>query len=110
MLEYNVIFDRRLFFKASFSGVAIGASTSLAAETKAHEDLKGEFGITTGSLFQHLTGKPARGRICLLDWPKLMRDELDMKVIDLLNETLASMEPSYLDKFRKAAEDAGCII
>ena len=102
--------DRRLFLKASLSGVAIGASTSLAAETKTHEDLQGEVGITTGSLMQHLTVEPAKGKMRLLDLPKLMRDELDMKVIDLLNETLASMEPAYLDKFRNAAEDAGCVI
>ena len=102
--------DRRLFLKASLSGVAIGASTSLAAETKTHEDLQGEVGITTGSLMQHLTVEPAKGKMRLLDLPKLMRDELDMKVIDLLNETLASMEPTYLDKFRNAAEDAGCVI
>lgn len=59
---------------------------------------------------QHLTVEPAKGKMRLLDLPKLMRDELDMKVIDLLNETLASMEPTYLDKFRNAAEDAGCVI
>ena len=102
--------DRRLFLKASLSGVAIGASTSLAAETKTHKDLQGEVGITTGSLMQHLTVELAKGKMRLLDLPKLMRDELDMKVIDLLNETLASMEPTYLDKFRNAAEDAGCVI
>ena len=110
MLENNVSIDRRLFLQASLSGVAIGASTSLAAETKTHEDLKGEVGITTGSLMRHLTVEPAKGKIRLLDLPKLMRDELDMKVIDLLNETLASMEPTYLDKLRKATENAGCII
>jgi hypothetical protein len=39
-----------------------------------------------------------------------MRDELDMRVIDLMTRTLASMETDYLEKFRTEAVDAGCTI
>jgi len=102
--------DRRLLIKASLGCVVVGQSASFAAESKANDDLKDEIGITTGSLMKHLTVDPAEGKMRLLDLPKLMRDELDMRVIDLMTATLASMESAYLDKFRKEAESAGCII
>ena len=102
--------DRRFFLKASLSSITVGRSALFAADSPAGDDLKGEVGITTGSLMRHLTVEPAKGKMRLLDLPKLMRDELDMKVIDLMTATLASMEPSYLDKLRKEAESAGCII
>ena len=38
-----------------------------------------------------------------------MRDELDMRVIDLNTSSLASQEPKYLDRCREAAEKAGCL-
>jgi sugar phosphate isomerase/epimerase len=39
-----------------------------------------------------------------------MRDELGMKVIDLMTATLPSLEPDYLDRFRDEANRAGCVI
>jgi hypothetical protein len=46
----------------------------------------------------------------LLDLPRRMRDELDMRVIDLMTATLVSLEPDYCDKLRAAAERAGCVL
>ena len=34
-----------------------------------------------------------------------MRDELDMRVIDLMTATLASFEPDYLDKLRTEVQN-----
>jgi sugar phosphate isomerase/epimerase len=68
--------------------------------------LEGELGITTGSFMRNITA----GKFRLLDLPRLMRDELDMRVMDLMTATLASMEPAYLDQLRGAAENAGCIL
>ena len=69
-----------------------------------------EIGITTGSFMQHLTVEPRPGKLRLLDLPKLMRDDLDMRVIDLMTRTLDSFEPKYVDELRNRAEKAGCII
>jgi hypothetical protein len=46
----------------------------------------------------------------MLDFPKLMREELDMRVIDLMTATLPSLGADYMDKLRAAAERAGCIL
>jgi hypothetical protein len=40
----------------------------------------------------------------------MMRDELDLRVIDMNTSSLASTDRGYLDKVRQAADDAGCIL
>lgn len=76
-----------------------------AADQRA--SLRGEIGVTTGSFVRHLA--PA-GPFRLLDLPRIMRDELDMKVIDLMTATLASTEPKYLEQLRSAATDYHCVL
>src|SRR5262245_629835 len=88
---------------------ARGLSAGGADERKA-DPLHREVGITTSSLSGHLVAKATRGKFTLLELPRILRDELDMKVIDLNTSSLASFEPTYLDEVRKAADDAGCIM
>lgn len=73
-------------------------------------NLTGQVGITTGSFMRHLTIDHAPGKLRMLDLPKIMRDDLDMRVIDLMTATLPSFEPRYLDDFRSKAEKANCVI
>lgn len=87
---------RRTFIAATLGAALHAAPTSLA----------GELGVTTGSFSKHI----ASGKVRLLDLPRRMRDELDMRVIDLMTATLESMEPTYLDMLRAAAADAGCVL
>ncbi len=68
--------------------------------------LEGELGVTTGSFMRNLNA----GTFKLIDLPRRMRDELDLRVIDLMTATLASMEPAYLDQLRAAADSAGCVL
>jgi hypothetical protein len=94
---------RRIFLKT----VPLAAALPLmlpGAETLPR--LQGELGITTGSFMRNITA----GKFRLLDLPRIMRDELGMKIIDLMTATLASMEPAYLDELRGEAEKAGCIL
>jgi hypothetical protein len=49
-------------------------------------------------------------RYSLVDWPKILRDELDMTILDLNSSVVESHEPAYLDRVRKAADDAGCVM
>jgi len=67
-------------------------------------------GITTSSLSRHLVANPGKGQFSLLQLPRILRDELDMKVIDLNTSSVASYEPAYLEKVREAARDAGCVL
>lgn len=72
--------------------------------------LDGKLGITTGSFTRNLSETPQPGKLRLLDLPRLMRDELDMTVIDLMTATLPSLEPDCLERLRSEAEKAGCIL
>lgn len=95
---------RREFVTAA---CAAGVSSALAAPApKGSRSLAGETGITMGTFGTHLKGGSG---LTLLDIPRLLRDELDMRIIDLMTATVPSLEPAYLDKLRAAAESAGCI-
>ena len=102
--------SRRSWIQASLAGMlAAPPWIQAAAAADAKRSLAGEVGITTGSFMQHLRADPALHKTLLLDLPRRMREE-DMRVIDLMNETLASLEPAYLDELRSRAEQHGCVI
>jgi len=105
---------RRAFLRASAglltTGLAGGGRAAAEQPEQQQERLRGEVGITTSSLSGHLANLPQRGKFTLLDVPRIMRDELDMRVIDLNTSTLASYEPRYLDQVRSAAEKHGCVL
>src|SRR5688572_16821480 len=78
------------------------------ASVAANAAWAGEVGLTTSSLFRQMAeGGDADRRFGLLDLPRVMRDELGMKVIDLNTGTLGTRDPARLDRFRQAVEDAG---
>ena len=99
--------NRRDFIRSGSAAVALIPFAGSAAE---RVKLAGEVGVTTGSFVRHLAADAAPGKLRLLDLPRIMRDELGMKVIDLMTATLVSMEPDYLDKLRAEAERAGCVL
>jgi len=108
-----MICTRRAFLGAAAgSWVAAGALERLAVAQTAESTntLARELGITTSSVGRHIAPERAEGKFTLLELPRILRDELDMKVIDLNTSTLASFEPAYLDKVRGASEAAGCVI
>jgi hypothetical protein len=100
---------RRQFLSSLAAGALMASASSAedkpAPRTAAWRD---EVGITTSSLSGHLAARPAKGKFTLLELPRILRDELDMRVIDLNTSALASYEPGYLEKVRRAADDAGC--
>lgn len=110
----SVPVSRRGFLAATGGLLAAGPisrSPLSAAELAAPAtgDLAGGLGITTSSLSGHLVAEPEQGQISLLELPRFMRDELDMRVIDLNDGAPASWEPAYLEQCREAAEKAGCV-
>lgn len=92
---------------AAAAGALVPRRGEAATPTAA---LAGEIGITTGSFMRHLSPTRAPGKLRLLDLPRLMRDELDMRVIDLMTATLVDLSPAYLDALRQAAADAGSVL
>lgn len=106
--------------RRQFVGVASAACAAqiLPGETATSAEEPDEFtrkisrqvGITTSSLSRHLVAKPGKGQFSLLQLPRILRDELDIKVIDLNTSSVASYEPAYLEKVREAARDAGCVL
>ncbi len=109
-----MIINRREMLHSSAllaSGLSIGAGgAALRAQFGSPVDLRNLVGITTGSLMRNLTLQPEAGKLQLLELPKIMRDELGLRVIDLMTATMPSMEPAWLDSFREQAEKHDCII
>ena len=84
-----------------------GAPSARAADEKSkNADVIGQMGITTGSFNKNIAAK----KFALIDLPKIMRDELDLKVIDLMTATFPYKNPEYCERFRKTADDAGRIV
>lgn len=102
--------DRRQFVLGATATVAAASRLGAAPQEATEQRLDREIGVTTSSLSQHLTAAAARGKFTLLELPRILRNELDMRVIDLNTSTLASNEPKYLDRVRAAAEKAGCVL
>ena len=73
-------------------------------------DLTDEVGITTSSFGGLVKADPGDGQISLFDLPRIMREELDMRVLDINTTTLGSLEPDHVDRLREAAERVGCQI
>src|SRR5262245_38652658 len=96
--------------RREFIRVAGITAFPFAAAAAERETLAGEVGVTTGSFMRNLSVASEPGKLRLLDLPRLMRDELGMRVIDLMTATLASMEPDYLDKLRAESDRAGCVL
>jgi hypothetical protein len=102
---------RRTFLRTAVGGLLASIPGVVRAQKKEdHRSLAGEVGITTGSFMRHLPPEPQAGKLCLLDLPRIMRDELGLRVIDLMTATLVSLTPEYLDRLRAAAEKAGCVL
>lgn len=102
--------NRREFLRAAAGGAALVPFAAPAADAVKPFPLAGEIGITTGSFVRHLSPEPRAGKLRLLDLPKLMREELDLRVIDLMTATLGSLEPGYCEQLRAAADRAGCVL
>ncbi len=110
MLQSN----RRDFLQISAAtGLLSTLPFVVQAETqqeKLRSKIIGQVGITTSSLSRQVSVKPTEGKIALMDLPKVLREELNIKVIDLNTSTIAGLDDKGLDKFRQAAEKAGSLL
>ncbi len=97
---------RREILLATATAPLLSFARTSAAEQQ--DVLAGEVGITTSSLSGHVSASGGQGKIAVLDLPKVMRDELDMRVIDLNTSTIAGLSNKQLDQLRDNAEKSGC--
>ncbi len=102
--------NRRAFLQQAVGSVAASTLGFRAVAAESDGSLAAEIGITTGTFSKHLASAPNDGKLALLDLPRLMRDELDIRVIDLMTATVPSLTPDYLDRLRAAADRAGCVL
>ncbi|MCA9070400.1 MAG: TIM barrel protein [Planctomycetaceae bacterium] len=110
--------NRRTFLKTSALGASLFVSISqngsgFGKSSQRVPELEGAIGIVTASAQAQLTRRAKGRNFFLLELPKILREELDMTVIDLNTSSIpdfAKVERSYLDKLRKAADKAGCVI
>lgn len=109
--------DRRQF--ARCTALATAATlihplpSLLAAPGGRDPKLAGAIGIVSASAAAQLTGRSTNGKFTLLDLPKILRDELDMRVLDLNTSSFpdfAKVDGAYLNKLRAAADDAKCVL
>ena len=89
-------FARRDFIKAALAVGCGSAVLETQAMAAAHVDVAGLLGVTTGSFGRHFSETAQPGKLTLLELPALMRDDLDMPVLDLMTANIPSLAPAYL--------------
>lgn len=101
---------RRGFLACGLAGAALPRlATAQPTASKSPATLQRQIGATMSSFARiERDGKPLK--YTMLEWPKIFRDELDMRVLDLNSGVITSHEPAYLEQVRKAADDAGCVL
>jgi hypothetical protein len=101
--------SRRKALCALSAALAMGAGRLDAAPPQ-RPALARQLGVTTGSFSRHLSTQKEPGKLRLLDLPKIMREQLDLRVIDLMTATLPSLDHDYLKQLREAAQREGCLL
>lgn len=77
-----------------------------ASAAAGSEELANEVGVVAAVFGSH----QKKGTLNLNDIPKVVREDLDMRVLDMNTMNFTSLEPKVVDAFRQAAEDAGCVL
>lgn len=108
----RVSLTRRGFLTGIAAGVGMSGGWKLAfCANDSILNLAGEVGVTTSSFSGHLVASPKKpSQFSLLELPRILRDDLDMRVIDLNTSSLGRVDKRWLDQVRKAVDDAGCVL
>ncbi len=104
---------RRFLTLAATAGATaiLPSRAALTAKENQHPSLSGEVGLTAATLARHQSHRASSaGAIAFNDLPRIIRQELDMRVIDLNTMNFPDFKPKTLDDFRAAADNADCIL
>lgn len=101
-----------LWTRSRFLGgiVALGAAAGLKMNGAARQEGPIRIGINTSSFGRQRNALRPAERIALADIPAVMRDELDLRIIDLESAAFGPRDLRIAEQFRARAEDAGCRI
>lgn len=94
----------------TLSGAAVAALADTPDTAASLKEYRNQVGVTTSSFSGHLAARPGAQQFSLTELPRLMRDELDMQIIDLNTTSLGTGSPAWLDKVKAAVDQAGCVI
>ena len=92
---------------------ALPIGTEAAHHTNDPTELDDAVGIVTASAAAHLTTSTRKSRFTLLELPQIMREELDLRVIDLNTSSFpefAHVDENYCERLRAAADRFGCVL
>ncbi|MCB1230341.1 MAG: TIM barrel protein [Verrucomicrobiae bacterium] len=103
--------SRRRFLEVSAVSVpTLLAETNAATpQTKRIPELAGKLGLVSASLTPHIAAKPNADQFTLLEFPKILRNGLDLEVADLNTMNFPTLAPDYVEKLRKEIDDVGCV-
>lgn len=76
-------------------------------------ELANAIGIVSASAHAQLTGKASGRKFTLLELPNILRNELDLRVVDLNTSSFpdfSKVDRPYLEKLRAAVANAGCVM
>ncbi|MES2696085.1 MAG: hypothetical protein V4773_21610 [Verrucomicrobiota bacterium] len=99
-------FSRRRFLETT---ALIGAAQTFDLRA-AQPIVTLDVGVNTSSLARQIRSTEANQRIDPFDLPTILRDEVDVRVIDLVHTTLNTRDRATLERFRARTEAAGCVI
>lgn len=114
--------DRRHFLYATAgcaAALTMRPGAESADEPKADRaagsghSLARELGLVTASAHAQMTGKASGRMFTLLELPHIMREELDIRVVDLNTMSFPDFETvdrEYLDRLRRAVDRADCVM
>lgn len=94
--------NRRDLLKIGGAAVFFGPLCSAA-----EEGLARKLGVVTASFTPHFQNRG--GNLSLIDFPRMMRDDWDLEVMDLNTMNFDSFDPDYLERLRGAINDSGRI-
>lgn len=75
-----------------------------------HPPLPGNIGVNVSSFSSQVRSTEPGKHVDPFDLPRILRDELDVRIIDLVSTTLNTRDERTLTRFRECARDAGCLI
>ena len=101
---------RRHFLAAAATSAAGMASARNSYRPQATQvpELAGKMGMVTASFTPHIAESPKGSQFRLIDFPKMLRNELDLTILDFNTMNFPTLEPAYVEKLRAAADAVGC--
>jgi sugar phosphate isomerase/epimerase len=105
---YPQPWSRRTFLH--FGAIGLTAATVRAANPPRRPPLEELVGVNTSSFARQNRATETAQRIDPFDVPRILRDEVDVRVIDLVSTMLGTRDHTTLARFRAEADRHGCVI